>query len=304
MGDVVHAIPVLSDIRKNFPEANIDWLVEESFADIPRSSPIVSEVISCAVRRWRKHIFSKTTWAQIGELKGTLESKKYDVVVDLQGLIKSAILASWTGQDVSGYDKDSIKEPLASSWYDNKYAVSKKESAVNRCRELAAKALGYNLEGDAEFLFKQERNKIEDKKILFFCNTSRKTKLWPEEDWVELGNKLNSLGYLIDFSWSSEEEYNRVKTISKAIRDGCQVLEKMSIGKLMDLIGTCRAVVGVDTGLTHLSSAMGKPTVGIFRDYPINLVPLVGKGKKVSLGGPGTCPSVEDVFSAFEEVLK
>lgn len=304
MGDVVHAIPVLSDIRKARPEASIDWLVEEAFADIPKASPLVSEVVECAVRRWRKKIFSKETWAQIGELKGILESKKYDVVIDLQGLIKSAILASWTGQPVSGYDKDSIKEPMASSWYENKFAVSKQESAVQRCRELAALALDYCVVGDPEFSFRQEMNGPVEKRVLFFCNTSRKTKLWPRENWIELGKQLRSLGFSVDFSWGSEEEFDRVSSISRSIGASSRVLEKMSIGQLMNIIGTSAAIVGVDTGMTHLASAMGKPTVGIFRDYPINLVPLVGNGKKHSLGGPGTCPSVEEVFAAFKEVTQ
>ena len=103
MGDVVHAVPVVEDIKRFISDAEIDWLVEDSFADIPRHVAGVSEVIECSVRKWKKRIFEKSTRGQIKALCEKLRSKHYDLVIDLQGLIKSAVLASWTNAPVAGY---------------------------------------------------------------------------------------------------------------------------------------------------------------------------------------------------------
>ena len=154
MGDVVHAVPVIADIRKHFPEAKIDWLAEDVFADIPRLTKGVDEVLVCSVRKWKKSLLNSETRKQISALKSALRQKKYDLVIDLQGLIKSAVLASWTHAPVAGYDRSSIKEPLASFFYHSKFSVSRQLSAVERCRSLAALALGYEIPSDApQFLF-------------------------------------------------------------------------------------------------------------------------------------------------------
>ena len=145
MGDVVHAVPVVEDIKRFISDAEIDWLVEDSFADIPRHVAGVSEVIECSVRKWKKRIFEKSTRDQIKALREKLRGKHYDLVIDLQGLIKSAVLASWTNAPVAGYDRRSGKEPLATILYSVKSSVDRQKSAVDRCRELAAKSLGYDL---------------------------------------------------------------------------------------------------------------------------------------------------------------
>ena len=304
MGDVVHALPVLADIRKNIRGVRIDWLVEEPFADIVRHTPLVDETIICNVRKWRRSIFSKQTREEIQALKKRLQEKKYDRVIDLQGLIKSAAVGKLAKSPIAGYDRASIKEPVASWMYDKTYPVSKKLSAVERCRQLTAQALDYVLPDTApvfDFLFSSE--KVENKQAIFFVNTSRKTKLWPENYWIELGRLLTDEGWKVFFAWASPEEKERVEKIKNAIGQDAFVLARMKIGELMKFTATCELVVGVDTGMTHLGSAMGLPTVGIFRDYPIELVPLMGEGKKCALGGVDACPEVKEVYDAVKEVL-
>lgn len=191
MGDVVHAVPVVEDIKRFISDAEIDWLVEDSFADIPRHVAGVSEVIECSVRKWKKRIFEKSTRGQIKALCEKLRSKHYDLVIDLQGLIKSAVLASWTNAPVAGYDRRSGKEPLATVLYSIKSSVDRQKSAVDRCRELAAKSLGYDFGSTKpQFNFKFEGSPESVGCVFFFCNTSRETKLWPEEKWIELGAEL------------------------------------------------------------------------------------------------------------------
>ena len=180
---------------KNIRGVRIDWLVEEPFADIVRHTPLVDETIICNVRKWRRSIFSKQTREEIQALKKRLQEKKYDLVIDLQGLIKSAAVGKLAKSPIAGYDRASIKEPVASWMYDKTYPVSKKLSAVERCRQLTAQALDYVLPDTApvfDFLFSSE--KVENKQAIFFVNTSRKTKLWPENYWIELGRLLTDEG--------------------------------------------------------------------------------------------------------------
>ncbi|MCD8339054.1 MAG: lipopolysaccharide heptosyltransferase I [Burkholderiales bacterium] len=322
MGDVVHALPVLSDIKVNFADCEIDWLVEEPFADIVRATSLVRKVHLCKVRKWRKAPLSRQTQYEVTLLRQALKSEQYDLVIDLQGLYKSAILARLASSPVAGYDFSSAREGGASLFYNKKYQVSRNKSAVMRCRELAAKVLGYSLPlDDPDFRFDKvqhsvspegrkdlsnSENQEEDSQrtVIFFVNASRKTKLWPEDYWIALGKKLAEQGYKVILPWGSQEDLQRVNRIATGIGKASEVLPHSSIGQLMKRIFSSSLIVGLDTGMTHLSSAMGVPTVGLFLDYPIELVPLVGKGKKIALGGVGTCPQCEEVLQAVSEVLK
>ena len=111
LGDVVHNLPVINDIRNHYPDILIDWLVEESFADIPKLHPAVNRVIPVAIRRWRKSLFSKQTWLEIKNLKRQLAAQSYDIVLDTQGLIKSGLLTCFSQGEKHGYTKDSAREP-------------------------------------------------------------------------------------------------------------------------------------------------------------------------------------------------
>ncbi len=303
MGDVVHAIPVLSDIKANYPDSRIDWLVEEPFADIVKASPLVSNVHVCNVRKWRRSPFSAGVRRQVAKLKASLKEARYDIVVDLQGLIKSMLLGKMAGSELCGYDKNSIKEKAASFFYDRKFPVSRSKSAVERCRVLCALALGYPVpEARPVFDFGGRETSGVSKTAVFFANASRETKLWPESKWTELGKQLASRGYRIRLAWNTEEEGKRAKRIAEGIGDDATLLERQSIARLMKVVSSSALVIGLDTGMTHLSSAMGTPTVAIFRDYPVELVPLEGPGKKKALGGVNCCPEVGEVVRAIDEI--
>ena len=144
MGDVIHALPAVADLARAQPDLTIDWVVEKSFADIPRLSRYVSDVHEVSVRQWRKNIFNAQTWKDVGAVRLALQSAHYERVVDLQGLLKSAVIGRWAQSFLMGYNKNSIKEPWASRFYDKTYAVSKKLSAVTRCRMLLGAAFDYD----------------------------------------------------------------------------------------------------------------------------------------------------------------
>ena len=151
LGDVIHNLPVVSDIRRHFPDADIDWCVEESFAAIPRLHPGVREIIPVAIRRWRKQLTKATTWREIAAFRRQIAAKPYAAVIDTQGLVKSALLARRANGPRLGYAADSAREPLAARCYDRTFHIARDLHAVPRNRLLAAAALGYVAEGEPDY---------------------------------------------------------------------------------------------------------------------------------------------------------
>ncbi|HQP68292.1 MAG TPA: lipopolysaccharide heptosyltransferase I, partial [Quisquiliibacterium sp.] len=117
MGDVIHALPVVTDLVRAVPQVRVDWVVEEGFADLPRLHAAVGEVIPVAVRRWRRTLLQARTWREIGAARARLRAARYDLVLDLQGLVKSAWVARWAGAPIAGFDRSCVREPLAAFAY-------------------------------------------------------------------------------------------------------------------------------------------------------------------------------------------
>jgi heptosyltransferase-1 len=143
LGDVVHQMPAITDAARALPGLRMSWVVEEAFAPLARLHPSVSEVIPVATRRWRSHLASRATWREIGDFNTHLREPEFDKVIDTQGLIRSAIIARLAQGERHGYDAQSIREPLASRFYDVRHSVSRLLHAVARNRALTALSLGY-----------------------------------------------------------------------------------------------------------------------------------------------------------------
>jgi len=303
MGDVIHNLPIIADIRAHFPDASLDWMVEESFAEIPRLHPEVRNIIPVAVRRWRKSIFSCNTWCEIGDLKAHLNQTQYDAVIDTQGLLKSAILAKLCHGKNYGMDYQSAREPIASLLYNCKYTVSRKQHAVSRNRILAAQALDYPIpESAPNYGLGQTKYNTElelstqcySPYVVFLHGTSRDSKLWPTSHWVALAHQLQ-LKVLLP--WSNPDEKNRAQEIA-AQTSNVIVLPKLKLTTLAGVLGNAVLNIGVDTGLMHLSTALNKPSIAIFTDTDpefTGVLPSV-KDLAVNIGGKAKIPSVEDVL--------
>ena len=209
MGDVIHTLPALTDAQKAIPSLSIDWVVEENFAEIPHWHSAVNHVIPIALRRWRKSPFSIQTRNEWKNYRTLLQAENYDAVIDAQGLIKSALFATRFAQGVKhGYDRQSIREPLASFFYDKKYAISYQQHAVERIRQLFAQSLGYELpqvQGDYGIARHFLHQTSEKNYVVFIHSTTRADKHWEESEWQKLIEKITALSDCkIHLPWGNE----------------------------------------------------------------------------------------------------
>ena len=306
MGDVVHALPVAQDIRQAFPDARIDWVVEESFAEIPALSTAVDGRIITAFRRWRKRLLQAQTWEEIQAVKKELRSPGYDAVIDLQGLIRSALVARWSKAPSWGYSADTVREPLAARFYTHTLAVPESLTPVRRYRVMCARVLGYEIDEDHP-VFGLRRDMapaitINEPYVCLAVNTSRPEKLWAQERWMDLGRRLRDRGLVSAIFWGSDSERLRAETIADQIPDAI-VVPRSNLTALAGLLVRARGLVGVDTGLAHLAAALAVPSVGIIVGTSAALFSLVSEGPCCTVGDNGVVPSVDEVFAAFQKVL-
>lgn len=301
MGDIIHALPAAHDIHAALPEAQIDWVAEEAFADIPKLSPAVSTVHVTAFRRWRKSPFSARTREEVSAVKQALRAGRYDLVLDIQGLMRSALAASWTGVPVTGYTRKTVREPLASFFYQRKLNLPESLGAVRRYRMAAAEALGYALPGETPVFCLRAQGKVPlevpGKTAAFAVNTSRDEKLWPEENWIALGQALEREGYTPVLYWGSARERERCERIAAGIASA-RIAPRARLADVAAGLSQSALMVGVDTGLAHLAAALGVPSVGIFVATPTSTLRLYGDGPAESLGGVDCIPSTEDILAA------
>lgn len=308
LGDVIHNLPVAADLARQFPGIEIDWCVEESFADIPRLSPAVRETIPVAVRRWRKRLFSGATWREIGALRRRLAGGGYDAVLDTQGLLKSALIAALAAGRRLGHDRDSAREPLAARFYDRSFAVPRELHAVERNRRLAAAAFGYALPPVLDYGIAAPAFAApwlpEGPLAVLLTATSRDDKLWPEADWIALGRELAGRGLTSVLPAGNATERERAARIAAAIsRDGAVAAPPLSIRELAGILGRARLAVGVDTGLAHLAAALQVPTVALYTATEPALTGVAGAGFARNLGGSGRPPAVGEVLAVVDEAL-
>lgn len=266
LGDLVHTLPAVTDAVRARPGLRCDWLAEKGFAEIPGWHPAVDLVIPCELRRWRKQpltAWRHGEWARFQEL---LRRAHYDLVLDAQGLVKSAFLASRARGIRAGMDRASVREPLAALSYDRRYRVPKGRHAVERLRDLFALALDYPRPQTApDFGLDRSRFPAPDLPrpyVVFLHATTWPSKCWPEACWQELGRALDRRGIGIALPWGSEAEQEAAQRIAAGC--GGIVLKKMRLTEVAGVLAHARAVVGVDTGLAHVAAAVGTPGITLY----------------------------------------
>jgi len=297
LGDVVHHLPAVSDAARALPGAEIDWVVEEPFAGVAAMHAAVRRVIPVAWRRWRARWWQRATRAEIADLRHAVRAERYDAVIDTQSLVKSALITWCALGTRHGMDAASAREPLAARFYDRRHAVARGLHAVERNRILSAAALGCELDAPPDYgLEVPPAEESEAPYAVFLTMTSRADKLWPEERWIELGR---ALALRVVLPWGSEAERTRASRIARALPQAA-VPPRMSLEQLARLFARSQAVVGVDTGLTHLAAAVGARTVGIYCGSDPALTGIYGAARAINVGALGRPPSVAEVLRALQ----
>ena len=305
MGDAVHALPAISDMAQAIPGIQIDWVVEKGFAAIPAQHKAVRRVITLQWRKWRKSLRQPATRAAIKAWRADMTQTHYDLVIDMQGLVKSAAFACFARGPRAGFDRQSIREPLASLFYKHKAHVPRDLHAVDRCRHLAAQLLNYPLPNTPpDFGLRPGAHPWtpgEGRFAVLIPCASRPEKLWPQANWVAIAQSLREKGMQVAVMWGSPDEQKLAQDI--AGQTDAHVPPFLTVAQVSDTLAKADVVVGLDTGMSHIAAAHGRPTVGIYCDHEPGLAGLRGPGSVISLGGIGQIPSLANVQVALQQVL-
>ena len=335
LGDVVHAMPAVQDIRRALPHAQIDWVVERGFAPLVARCEGVQRIIPTDLRRWRRQPFSAATRQAWSAFRADLRAQAYDAVIDLQGLSKSALVA-WMARLAPGGQRHALANRTAGSSYEaptrwvahHTVHIPPRISAVDRSRVLCAHALDYVPEGPEHFGLRVQAavNAIEAAldpaagaafgaasgfasgaasprpQVALVHGTSRDDKLWPQEHWIDLARRLVDQGLGIGLPHGSDAEQARAQALARAIGPHAQVWPRLDLGALTDRLAACQGVIGVDSGLSHIATALDLPHVQIYNFDTAWRTGPVGRDRQLSVFGLPT-PAVDAVWTAWQRAL-
>jgi heptosyltransferase-1 len=326
LGDVLHNLPIVWDLRARLPDAQIDWVVEEAYVHL--LTPLLSQnsfrgidhIIPFGLRRWKKSLFKMSTWKEFFAFRKTLQLTAYDVLIETQGLLKSAIVCSLAKKNVdavvtglanatefSGY------EPLARLFYNQSVQVPTQCHAIDRSRWVMCSALDWSLleRSDSprfyphKFVTSIPKSSIEGLNtpyVLCFHSTAREAKRWSHSNWVALGKELSARGFQMVFPWGSASERVVSESLVEAIPDAF-VPAAFSIEEAFSVITGAALTIGVDTGLTHLAAVLDKPTVEIYCDSPRWKTEGYWSDRICNVGEIQNPPSVQEVLDASLKLL-
>ncbi len=334
LGDVLHTLPMVWDLRKRLPNAQIDWIVEEAYVSLLKPLETtntfrgIDRMIPLAFRRWRKSFWSRRTWHEFWAMRQILQSTTYDVILETQGLIKSALVCALAKKSAhavvaglgnatqySGY------EPLARIFYTQAVQVPTQCHAVDRARWVMCSAMDWplikreaeppqfyppefvkhlptlNIEG-----LSQASHEPTAPYVVCFHSTARAAKRWTNESWIDLGKALAQEGYRLVLPWGNANEKRVSESIARQI-PGAIVPRAISIEEAYSLIAHAALVVGVDTGLTHVAAVLGKPTVEIYCDSPRWKTEGYWSECISNHGDVGHPPEVAEVLAACQRLI-
>ena len=307
LGDVVYAMALVSDIAAHRPGLAVDWVAEDAFVDLVRLDPRIRRVVPLALRRWRHAPLAKTTWRDMAALRRALRVERYDAILNLQEQVKGAVV-SWFAQGTRhGLDRANIREPIATIVDHVHHPVSRELHIVDRCRGIAAAALGYSADGPPHWNFALPAATSAmpaGPYALAFHATSRADKQWPEEHWRALVTHFARAGFATLLPWGNAQEEARSRRIAVGA-EGAVVPPRQSLPELATLARGAEVVVGVDTGLTHLAAALGTPTVAIFTATDPRLAGVSCAGPLArDAGGNGVVPARADIVELCAQLLR
>lgn len=270
LGDIIHTLPAVTDAHRAHKDLVFDWVVEENFVEVPGWHPAVDKVIPVAIRRWRKNLVRTYMRKEFRGFKHALQSEHYDLIIDAQGLIKSGAISRLSRGLTVGLSNRTIREPLATLFYNKVYSVPWTEHAVDRVRQLFSRALKHRYDKevvnyglDTTRFDNSETDHADKKSVVFLHGTTWATKHWPEHYWRHLARIAGEAGYEVLLPWGDNVEKQRAEFIARD-NPHARILDKLPLGGIAQIINRSSGVIAVDTGLGHLAAALSKPTVSLY----------------------------------------
>jgi len=284
MGDLMHALPALSDAAKKIPEIRFDWVVDEAFAEVPKWHPLVDKVITTSHRRWRKSAWQTLTGGELRRFYQDLNADDYDVVVDMQNNLKSALVSKLRRGPIYGLDKDSCRERPAHLAYQFPISVDPQQHAVDRMRQILAQALNYPLPTTPANYAAKFKNyplptldfALPERYLFFVHNASWLTKLWPVQYWQQLVLLARAEGYAVLLPSGNDEEHQRAKQIA-AVDEQAFALPRLPLNDIAALMHRAKGAICSDTGLAHLAAVASTPAITLYGATDTALIGTYGK---------------------------
>lgn len=305
LGDIIHTYPALSDAVVACPSIQFDWLVEEGFTDLPKLHPAVGKVIPLPWRRLRGQLWKPSAWRELKAFVNTLQATHYDLVIDAQGLLKSAIWTRFIHASSWGLDAQSAREPMASHFYTYKAAVAWGQHAITRVRMLFAQALNYPLPDmqQVNYGLTPKLRVLPERDAapywVFAHATTWESKHWPEAYWQRLILFAAQHKRRVYLPWSNEQERMRAERFAR-LTHHVIVLPEMTLSAIARLLTDAELVVGVDTGLTHLAAALHRPVVALYGATEPGLTGVVGQRVTVLQAKYPCAPCLREVCIELE----
>ena len=277
MGDIIHAMVALQYIKQQHPTLQIDWIVEQGFAKVLEGNPHINNILPVNLKAIKKD--KMALFKEIEKIK-TYAKKKYDLVIDAQGLIKSAITAKLLGKKIAGFSKNSIREGVASYLYTQKIEIAYSANTIDRNAKVMSEPLNVEITpkmiiNKEAFLFYNNENSIineyllrEKKNIIFVVGSTWESRNYPRDKFARIANELKE-NCLV--AWGSEDEYDKALWI-EAHSSYAKALPKIDLNSLKAIISKSDLLIGNDTGPTHMAWGLNIPSITIFGPTPINRV--------------------------------
>lgn len=275
MGDIIHSMVALQYIKNRFPKVEIDWVVEASFAQILENNPYIDRIHKIDLKETKRNKF--TVFKQIARIR-KLSKNQYDLVIDAQGLIKSAVVSRLLKSEVAGFDKESIREKLASKLYTKKVNISYQSNTIDRNAKVLSAPLGFNIsnqdilnkepllyfKGEDKAVYEYLSNKR--KNIVFIISSTWKSRNYPKRKFANIANELKENCLVV---WNGDEEKEKAQWIEDN-SPFAKIAPKMNLDMLKAFIAKSDLLIGNDTGPTHMAWALNVPSITIFGPTPIN----------------------------------
>jgi heptosyltransferase-1 len=282
MGDLIHALPAITDAAHFKPGIRFDWVIDKNFSEVALWHPSVDKIITTRHRYWRKNLRESLKNGELTQFYRSLRGEKYDGVIDGQSSLKSAMVTRLARGIRHGLDTYSASEgKLASFAYQKTYLVPKDMHAIQRLRLLFSQVLDYTCPsyspdyGVSQYPFPSLNFEIAKPYLVFVHNASWQSKLWPESHWRHLIGKARDEGLNVVLPWGNTAEKARAESIVKDFQNA-QVLPFCSLSEQARILLESRGAICSDTGLSHLAAALNVPSLTVYGSTDSRLIGATG----------------------------